>query len=502
MRLTIKVCSHCDHPPTESHERSFDSFPIIVGRSSACDYSLNDASRYISSNHAVILLEDGQLVIEDTSANGVYVNGAVEPVGRGQHFVLHHEDTLGIGDYKLVLSIEHMSSSTSSDAVEDPFAVFADGHSGGNPDSEEAAYDPFRGVEHDWTPPSSQAPDPFADDLNMDETPVPDHSSNSKSTDSDWADWTAETGGASGDEPAVNAAQAHNSNPLASEGDFKWLPGSSSKTVPNSDSISEQGKSSSNDRSPVRPHRQSAESQVTPSRSSSAHEGMQRSARQGKAPSPPFARRSDAAPASRQAASLESSLEPMLRAASLSESDFAHLSDTEVLEQTGRLLAQMVDAMMVLLQSRTELKNAIRSDVTRLSRSDNNPLKFSVSTADALTRLLVNDTEGYLQADNAVQEAVDDLKMHQLAMLEGMKSAVRSLLLQFDPDKLAKKLEKKGGIAANIPITREAKLWKLFCEQYEAIHEEAISDFGELFGAEFRKAYEKRIRKLGRSPDF
>ena len=219
-------------------------------------------------------------------------------------------------------------------------------------------------------------------------------------------------------------------------------------------------------------------------------------------PANPVAQPSDVAPASRQAARSATSLDPMLRAASLNKSDFVHLSDTEVLEQTGRLLAQMVDAMMVLLQSRTELKNAIRSDVTRLSRSDNNPLKFSDTTADALTRLLANDTQGYQRADNAVQEAVDDLKMHQLAMLEGMKSAVRSLLLQFNPDKLAKKLEKKGGITANLPITREAKLWELFCEQYDAIHEEAINDFGELFGSEFRKAYEKRIRKLGRSPDF
>ncbi len=107
-----------------------------------------------------------------------------------------------------------------------------------------------------------------------------------------------------------------------------------------------------------------------------------------------------------------------------------------------------------------------------------------------------------MSADRAIQEAVDDLKLHQLAMLDGMKAAVKSMLLQFDPSKLAKSLEKSGGLSANIPITREAKLWEMFCEQYDAIREEAVSDFGELFGTEFRKAYEKRIRQLGRSPDF
>jgi type VI secretion system FHA domain protein len=116
--------------------------------------------------------------------------------------------------------------------------------------------------------------------------------------------------------------------------------------------------------------------------------------------------------------------------------------------------------------------------------------------------MLARGNQGYLPADLAVKEAVDDLKLHQVAMLEGMKSAVKAILLQFDPEKLARKLEKTGGLSANIPITREAKLWELFCEQYDTIHEEAVSDFTELYGAEFRKAYEMRIRKSGRTPDF
>jgi len=196
------------------------------------------------------------------------------------------------------------------------------------------------------------------------------------------------------------------------------------------------------------------------------------------------------------------SLDILLRSASLRESDFNHLQEAEILEQTGKLLAQMVDAMMVLLQSRTELKNAIRSDITTLSRSDNNPLKFSFDAADALTKMLANRDDGYLEPERAIEQAVDDLKLHQLAMLEGMKSAVRAVLLQFNPETLSGNLEKTGGISANIPITREAKLWELFCDQYEAIREEAMNDFTEVYGREFRKAYESRIRKMGRTPDF
>ncbi len=83
-----------------------------------------------------------------------------------------------------------------------------------------------------------------------------------------------------------------------------------------------------------------------------------------------------------------------------------------------------------------------------------------------------------------------------------MKAAVRSMLIKFDPDKLEQMLEKANPIAANIPITREAKLWQLFQEKFGDIRDEAFKDFNELFGQEFRKAYEKRIAELGRKPDF
>jgi len=278
---------------------------------------------------------------------------------------------------------------------------------------EAAGYDPFRGDEPDWTPPSTGSDDPFGGDWDSNDSAA--GSSIASSDDNDWADWP--------DEPA--------------------------RARPDHD-----------------------------------------------------ARRSSAASRAAAASGNAESLDILLRAASLRESDFNHLQEAEILEQTGKLLAQMVDAMMVLLQSRTELKNAIRSDITTLSRSDNNPLKFSFDAADALTKMLANRDDGYLEPERAIEQAVDDLKLHQLAMLEGMKSAVRAVLLQFNPETLSGNLEKTGGISANIPITREAKLWELFCDQYEAIREEAMNDFTEVYGREFRKAYESRIRKMGRTPDF
>lgn len=428
MRLTLEVRAFCNQPADDRQRNHFDNFPVIVGRSSACHYCLEDASRYISSNHAVISLEDGQLYISDTSANGVYVNSSPEPVGRGRSQRLEHADTLAIGDYTLSVSIDTGSQNATAEHsafdADDPFADFASSPTKAVLPDEAAGYDPFRGSEPDWTPPSTSTDDPFAGDWDLDGQSASPKDQPISNSDSDWADWP--------DEPA----QA----------------------------------SPSSAKAPQTPQTRQAPVRATP---------------------PPAA-------ASRGTGALDT----LLRAAALRESDFDQRQEAEILEQTGKLLTQMVDAMMVLLQSRTELKNAIRSDVTTLARNDNNPLKFSYDATDALTKMLSSRNDGYMEPERAIEQAVEDLKLHQLAMLEGMKSAVRAVLTQFDPDKLSKHLEKTGGISANIPITREAKLWELFCEQYEGIREEAMNDFTEVYGREFRKAYESRIRKTGRTPDF
>ncbi len=480
MRLTLEVRAFCDQPASDRLRRQFDTFPVIVGRSSACQYCLEDPSRYISSNHALITLEGQQLFINDTSANGVYVNGSPDPIGRGRSHPLNHGDTLAIGDYTLSISIDsgqNMASANHHAAhTDDPFADFASSPTKAVLPDEAAGYDPFRGHEPDWTPPSTTSEDPFGSDWDANDSAAGSSVASTATSDNDWADWPEEPARA---EPAPAARRS--SSPASHDDELDWFSGVDEQT-PAPDPV------------PRRAERQRAHAPDRPvARPPSAA-----------APAPSRARPKAAPPANANplADPHADPLNTLLRAASLREADFQHLQEAEILEQTGKLLAQMVDAMMVLLQSRTELKNAIRSDITTLSRSDNNPLKFSFDAADALTKMLSNRDDGYLEPERAIEQAVDDLKLHQLAMLEGMKSAVRAVLMQFNPETLSRNLEKTGGISANIPITREAKLWELFCDQYEAIREEAMNDFTEVYGREFRKAYESRIRKVGRTPDF
>jgi len=77
-----------------------------IGRSVQCDWALPDPKRYLSSRHASIDFRSGSYYIVDTSMNGVYVNDAEQPVGRGKPQRLFDGDRLRIGEYEISVEID------------------------------------------------------------------------------------------------------------------------------------------------------------------------------------------------------------------------------------------------------------------------------------------------------------------------------------------------------------------------------------------------------------
>ncbi|MEE9318992.1 MAG: type VI secretion system-associated FHA domain protein TagH [Granulosicoccus sp.] len=425
MQMTLRIRSYCGQPVDNSNTQSFVDFPVIIGRSSSCDYVLNDASKYISSNHAVITVESGIPQIQDTSANGVYLNGDNNAIGRGNRSTLSHTDSIALGDYCLIIEL----NDTVSNDNEDPFLGF-DSLANDAVTRTDNPYDPFQGEEPDWTPPSSV--DESADIMNL----------NYKQS---------ESGGSLNPGSHEDIAQTDSFDDWPVDWDCKQ---------DRNDSLHSHSRATQMSATPVKP-------QATPVR--------------------PLQQ----LPYQNESGHL---LESFYKAAGLDPSCFETLNDSEVLANTGKLLNLAITGLMTLLHSRKELKHAMRSDLTSLSKADNNPLKFSHNAEEAILKLLSeNSGFGYLSSEKAMNQAVEDLKLHQLAMLDGMKAAASSTLDEFDPRTIAIKLEKKHPIAATIPMKREAELWRLFQDHYAQIRSDAIDDFDAMFSREFRKAYEKRI---------
>ncbi|MBA3564571.1 MAG: type VI secretion system-associated FHA domain protein TagH [Gammaproteobacteria bacterium] len=105
MPLILRVTSHQKSLLSDDSTFVFDDRGGSIGRSLDSDWVLPDPSRYVSSKHALVRFHAGEYFLTDTSTNGVYLNLANEPIGRGRQHHLSDGDRLRLGDYEIIVSI-------------------------------------------------------------------------------------------------------------------------------------------------------------------------------------------------------------------------------------------------------------------------------------------------------------------------------------------------------------------------------------------------------------
>ncbi len=187
----------------------------------------------------------------------------------------------------------------------------------------------------------------------------------------------------------------------------------------------------------------------------------------------------------------------LLQAAGVPELEDHALADPNFARTLGELLRESIAGLLRALLARALTKRELRVDMTMLSTTENNPLKFSPDASEALTHLLVNrPRKGYLPPVRAVQEAYDDLQAHNLAVMAGTRAALLEVLQRFDPARLEKRLGANPLLDKLLPQNRKARMWDLIAEQHADLVREAQDEFDRLFGRAFRAAYEEQLRKL------
>jgi type VI secretion system FHA domain protein len=181
-------------------------------------------------------------------------------------------------------------------------------------------------------------------------------------------------------------------------------------------------------------------------------------------------------------------LRKVLEGAGLNPADIT----PELASTFGRIIRVVVSGVMDVLQSRQQIKDEFRMQMTRFRPRENNPLKFSANVEDALHNLLVKRNEAYLGPVEAFEDAFTDLRNHQLAMLAGMRVAFQSMLAEFDPDTLQEEFDRrnKGLVPAKM------RYWELFREKRNEIVKDPEASFRRLFGEEFARAYEQQLTQL------
>lgn len=171
----------------------------------------------------------------------------------------------------------------------------------------------------------------------------------------------------------------------------------------------------------------------------------------------------------------------------------------EIAAEFGASLRIVIAGVMELLQARSAIKDQFRMRQTRFTPAGNNPLKLASNVEDALHTLLVKRDArfGYLNTPAAFEDAFDDLRHHQYAMLEGIKIATRALLGRFDPALLGEEFERltgRGGLLGG--ITGRSRFWELYTERYKELTRDPDESFRRLFGDDFGEAYEEQLEAL------
>jgi type VI secretion system FHA domain protein len=160
----------------------------------------------------------------------------------------------------------------------------------------------------------------------------------------------------------------------------------------------------------------------------------------------------------------------------------------------GNILRSVVQGLIEVLRARSEIKTEFRMPVTQVKVSENNPLKFAANAEDALGNLLGRRNSAYLPPQEAFEDAFNDVRFHQLAMLAGVRAGFDNLLNRFDPASLQESFERTGkrGLFGG----GKASYWERYAERFQELSADRDETFRRLFGEEFARAYEQQLSAL------
>jgi predicted component of type VI protein secretion system len=197
------------------------------------------------------------------------------------------------------------------------------------------------------------------------------------------------------------------------------------------------------------------------------------------------------------AAAPSDALRAFFEGAGLPHKELSPAQAERMLRDSGAILRAAVEGLMMLLLARAEMRKEFEAEErTMVAPRDNNPLKMMSDPHEAMDFLFdpADRTDGFLDPVQAVGDACEDLRSHELALMAGMRAAILGALRHFDPPALERAYDKnaKGFSLAS----RKARLWELFVARQDKLAREAQEDFNKVFGRDFMSAYQAQLRRL------
>ena len=462
--LKLKIVSGSEVGQNDNY--SFTHLGGSIGRSEDCEWTLLDSDRFVSKKHLAISYRNQQFILTDISSNGVIINSAAAPLGRGNEHKLQTHDSLVIG--KHVVKVEEVNvdiedinpfqtPSSSSDGdllglvlgtntasepmhgtMPAPQALFnapesLDLFPATKPESElglegiltgsveSPAAKEFSNFNDQSNPfnisepatPAVNVPSP-SDTINThvkaDDSLIPD----------DWDMFDTKPAAANVElpiEPTSSMTAGHTDANVATTEHDHILVTSEVPKKP-ADFLSDDNASifaappletsKSNDIQSI----QSTQPLVTP-----APQTVRQETHQENSDIAPQTGITDA-PKNTPNDDFFTSLYDKL---GLSKEFKATINQQDFAADIATILLSTTQGLMSLLASRTAFKQESRLSSTLIQPRSNNPIKFSIDPVDTLEMLLVKKKKGYMSVGDSYDEAMEDIQLHQMAFMSGLQ---------------------------------------------------------------------------------
>jgi type VI secretion system FHA domain protein len=440
LTLTILRCPDTVAPET----RVLQGGEFSIGRGSENDWTLPDRELFLSKRHCMLAYRSGGWQIADLSTNGTFLNGEAEPVGHGQPRDLRDGDRLRLGAYEIELRIAEPATLQRAPAGRgDPFAL--------DPFAPRAA--PETGL-LDQDPLLRRGPgqDPFAQALVPSSINLPP----------DYDPLTPEPDGV----PFAGPTRADHSPHI--EDAFR-------PALPHS----------------LLPDDWDHEPALQPPTPAPAVTGPASASflTATSAPAPGAVSGPPTAPAA--VIPSDDLLAAFLRGTGLPGARPA--DPAAAMEALGAAFRALVSGLRMTLIARSAIKGEFRIEQTMIRSRGNNPLKFSADDDDAMLALLDAGRRTEMGAADAVADALRDMRLHEIATIAAMRSAVRAMISRFDPVKLRLAAEQSG--LNLVPVQRKARAWDAFEALFTQTSHALTDDFDSVFGRAFARAYEQALKE-------
>jgi type VI secretion system protein ImpI len=441
--------------PVTDRTRRIARGQLRLGRGAGNDWVLHDPARYLSKHHCTIAERGGEWWITDESTNGVFVDDQARPLGRGNSARLRDGSWVRMGDYRLHVRIEASAEASSS-----PHRIFDHTH---QPDHPEPAPPPPRTTEGVF--------------------------------ETEWRrKWSTDEPEPPAREPSAPPARFAHQSPFE-ELDRRWAAERAQRerrperaTPPAAPAAPDEAALDPFDLRPQAPPRAPAAPPATPVLGETpAATPLLPHAEPG-----PGARHAAARPAAGDAAAL---LEAFLAGAGIDPTEIEADDPHALMRDLGESFQVMARGLAQLLATRAMIKREIGVTTTLIGGTDNNPLKHSADEHEAVLSLIRHRGPGYLEPKSAIHDALEDIKAHELAILDGVQSALSTLIKRFDPAALEKEIEQHSLLSRLAAGGRKAKYWQIFKDHYADIAKSAQTRFLGEVGPYFAEAYERKVHR-------